>query len=120
MLRNGIVIGEALCQAERMDNQPDRSLNCQKWRMGGNHKAANCIHKVACARCGKAHRTFECDNNAALKCANCGGAHSASDHKVCSEFKRIQEQMWKEQPETTYKYYPTQGEPYTWEQAPDF
>lgn len=66
---------------------PLRCFKCQKF----GHVAAICRGKKRCGKCGgEDHEYGQCQENASVKCCNCGGAHSAA-YKGCQAHKRAAE-----------------------------
>lgn len=60
--------------------------NCQSYF----HTAACCHHEFRCVKCTDKHPPGKCgksaDNTAVPHCVNCGGAHTANNHKECKYF----------------------------------
>lgn len=61
----------------RLTCLPDRPIlqcfNCQ--RIG--HSYANCSFSPRCLKCGKNHKSSDCNNASEPRCANCNGNHAA-------------------------------------------
>src|SRR5208282_1376712 len=71
--------------------QTIRCLNCQQF----NHRQLGCKNHSKCARCGRQHRTGECDiiKGQPLRCANCRGEHSSAS-PTCPAYTRVKK-AWK-------------------------
>ncbi|KAF8804013.1 hypothetical protein BYT27DRAFT_7073598, partial [Phlegmacium glaucopus] len=105
--------------ARKQLQEPSRCLKCQCF---GEHRAAKCasIHEV-CGRCGKQHRTSDCqeaDQNA-FECSNCKAAdngkhagHGASDRR-CPVFLERVDRMNQLCRENRYRFFCT-ADPSTW------
>ena len=85
-----------IVQHERFRTKPFirqtiRCLNCQAF----NHRQNGCRNHARCARCGRQHRTSECeiDNNEPRRCANCKGDHSAASPE-CPFYLKVKK-AWK-------------------------
>lgn len=54
------------------------------------HTAACCNHEFRCVKCTECHLPGSCnlasDDSAVPHCVNCGGAHTANNHKECPYF----------------------------------
>lgn len=62
---------------------------CQRF----NHSASSCHLPYRCVKCSNQHEPGQCPlntskNKTKLKCANCGGAHTANDAKQCPAFNK--------------------------------
>ena len=82
-----------IVQHERFRTRPFirqtvRCLNCQQF----NHRQHGCHNHSRCARCGRQHRTGECelDTDQTLRCANCKGYHSAASPS-CPQYLKVKE-----------------------------
>lgn len=65
---------------------PLRCYKCQRY----GHIAAGCKGKQACGKCGGEHEYGKCIEGTALKCVNCGGAHSVT-YGGCEVRKKAEE-----------------------------
>lgn len=62
---------------------------CQRF----NHSASSCHLPYRCVKCSNQHEPGQCPldtstNKTKLKCANCGGEHTANDAKRCPAFTK--------------------------------
>src|SRR6201996_4798987 len=57
-IRQGVIIRGKRCNTRKLDSEPRRCLNCQKY--GVDHLAANCPSTTVCGTCGGDHRTSQC------------------------------------------------------------
>jgi hypothetical protein len=64
---------------------PSQCHRCQRF----HHSQRHCHALPKCVKCGESHDTHSCEktNDDAAKCANCGGAHTAS-YRGCPRFPR--------------------------------
>ena len=73
---------------------PLRCKNCLQY----NHTSKNCSNKPRCLHCGKqGHNIDNCGNHneADIRCANCGGGHTADD-KSCLKYIQVRDRLQKE------------------------
>lgn len=75
-------------------SDPCQCYNCQEF----THASSNCTLDPRCVRCGESHKSMNCDKIDAttkkvpdhlLKCANCGGNHTASSRNCPERLKLI-------------------------------
>lgn len=80
---------------------------CQRF----NHSASSCFLPYRCVKCANQHEPGKCPmdsttNKTKLKCANCGGAHTANNAKQCPAFaKAIQINEEKKKANNTKKQH---------------
>ncbi|KAF8800488.1 hypothetical protein BYT27DRAFT_7057547, partial [Phlegmacium glaucopus] len=105
--------------ARKQLQEPSRCLKCQCF---GEHRAAKCasIHEV-CGRCGKQHRTSDCQevDQTVFECSNCKtanngkhGGHGAVDRR-CPVFLERVERVNRLCRENKYRFFCT-ADPKTW------
>lgn len=84
---------------------------CQRF----NHSASSCYLPYRCVKCANQHEPGKCPmdsttNKTKLKCANCGGAHTANNAKQCPAFaKAIQINEEKKKENTKKKQHKHSG-----------
>lgn len=82
-----VSIGLVEFQVQTYIPQPMRCAKCQKY----GHKAIRCNQATAtCPKCSQHHDAKDCQvvEQQALKCANCGQAHSAA-YKGCTKYQQV-------------------------------
>lgn len=80
------IFGLAVRWEKLKNNGITQCHNCQ----GYFHTSACCYHGFRCVKCTSTHPPGECslssDDSAVPHCVNCGGAHTANNHKECKYF----------------------------------
>lgn len=80
------ILGLAIRWEKLKNNGITQCHNCQSYF----HTSACCHHEFRCVKCTSNHPPGECslsnDNSAVPHCVNCGGAHTANNHKECKYF----------------------------------
>ena len=65
-------------------------MRCKN-RLQYNHMSKNCSHKPRCLHCGKQGHCQN-QNEAEVRCANCGGGHTADD-KTCPKCIQVRNRL---------------------------
>ena len=115
-IRDGVTIAGKLVYGRKPQQEPRRCLKCQHI---GPHFAAQCSQDgETCGTCGKGHATKECTerNTDHYWCVNCKTGGHASWDRMCPSFRGESERMKRRDPESSYRFYPVEDTPWTWEQ----
>lgn len=114
-IKNGIIVNGKRANVRKLDPEPRRCLNCQKF--GTGHLAANCPSKTVCGTCGKEHRSSQCYEADPTNhyCENCHKKGHASWSRDCPDFTKRRIGMQNE--EGKYRYYVVEDEEWTWERV---
>ncbi|KAF8592205.1 hypothetical protein K439DRAFT_1643810 [Ramaria rubella] len=102
-IRDGLVIAGRKCNAQHMKWEPHHCLKCQE--LNPQHLAASCTGNKRCGSyMGK------------LFCVNCTSNNHTSWSRLCPKFIEQCRQMEANDPENSYKYFPT-DKPWTWQKT---
>ena len=115
-LRDGITVAGKLVYGRKPQQEPWRCLKCQHI---SSHFAAQCPQDgETCGTCGKAHTTRDCTERDTNNywCVNCKLGGHASWDRMCPCFREESERLRHRDPESTYRFYPKEDVPWTWEQ----
>jgi hypothetical protein len=116
LIRSGAIIAGTRVFARKLKKEPRRCLKCQKL---SDHFAAACpADEEVCATCGAAHQTRSCrvDDPQLHWCANCTVHGHASWARTCPIFWHKCDFMAQRDPVSTYHFFPSADEPWTWVQ----
>ncbi|KAI0337730.1 hypothetical protein BDW22DRAFT_1311212, partial [Trametopsis cervina] len=117
IIREGIVICGKMLQVRKSLPDPRRCLKCQQ--IGVRHLAAQCTapHST-CGTCGKTdHMTNQCNetDKRRFRCVNCNETGHGAWDRMCPHFIRKKQETMERVKESQYRYFPTAGDPSTWE-----
>lgn len=79
-----VSICKVLCSVEPYVQRVVQCFNCLRY----GHVSKQCKSKLRCNRCGENHKSDSCQVFKPIECLFCKGAHVATDHKLCPEYKK--------------------------------
>jgi hypothetical protein len=75
--------------------------------------------KAVCMQCAGEHGTEKCNKPYDLKCTNCSSTDHGAADRDCPKFTQSIKDYRKQNPGSTYRFYPVADDQLTWELTPE-